>query len=53
MFNYFKQLLKRASQYSRSQVMFDVYKLIRRTLKFYADELAARVTREYRQMGNE
>lgn len=53
MFNYFKQLLKRASQYSRSQVMFDIYKLIKRVLKTYADEIVIRMQREAKGQNQE
>lgn len=46
LFNYIKTVLKRASQYSRSQTMFDIYRVIKKTLRLYSEELANRVLRE-------
>ncbi|CAD8075883.1 unnamed protein product [Paramecium primaurelia] len=43
MFAYFKQMLKRASQYSRTQVMFDIQKLIKKALKKYSDEIIMKI----------
>lgn len=53
LFNYIKTVLKRASQYSRSQTMFDIYRVIKRALKFYTEELANRVLREANRKGDE
>jgi vacuolar protein sorting-associated protein 53 len=46
LFNYIKTSLKRASQFSRSQAMFDIYRVIKRSLKLYADELTNKIARE-------
>ena len=46
LFNYIKTVLKRANQYSRSQTMFDIYRVIKRALKFYNDELLGRIAKE-------
>ncbi len=46
LFNWIKATLKRASQYSRSQTMFDIFKCIRRSLKLYIEELKQRIQKE-------
>ena len=46
LFNWMKATLKRASQYSRSQTMFDIFKCIKRSLKYYVDELLLRIQKE-------
>lgn len=47
LFNYIKTVLKRASQYSRSQTMFDIYRVIKKALKLYNDQLGEKIMREY------
>lgn len=46
LFNHIKTLMKRAGQYSRSQTMFDIYQVIKRSLKFYMEELVIRIGKE-------
>ena len=46
MFNNFKQVLKRASLYSRTQTMFDIFNVFKKTLRIYIEELQAKLDRE-------
>jgi hypothetical protein len=51
LFNYIKTVLKRASQYSRSQTMFDIYRVIKKALKLYTDQLADKIMKEFMKGG--
>ena len=44
LFNLFKNLIKRVNEISRSQTMFAIYKIIKRNLKFYANNLSSKLT---------
>ena len=46
LFTSIKNVINRASQYSRTQAMFDIFRVIKDSLKFYADELTNRIVRE-------
>lgn len=46
LFNYIKTVLRRANQYSRSQTMFDIYRVIKKALRYYNDELTGRIQKE-------
>ena len=46
LFNNFIAIMKRASQYSRSQTMFSIFNFFKRAIKFYVDELLNTLIRE-------
>lgn len=46
MFNNFKQVLKRAANYSRTQTMFDIFNVFKRSLRFYSEELLIKMDKE-------
>lgn len=48
LFSDFKSVLKRAANYSRTQTMFDIFNVLRRALRTYADELQSKMEKEDR-----
>jgi len=53
MFNVFKAIMKRASRYSRSQTMFNIWKVFQRCMRLYVDEALVRLSKEERSKGKD
>jgi hypothetical protein len=53
MFNNFSAVIKRASQYSRTQTMVEIWHVFRRVMKFYYDELLQRLNKEAQKITND
>jgi len=53
MFNVFKAVMKRASRYSRSQTMFNIWRVFQRCMKIYVEEVLIRLGREERMKGKD
>lgn len=46
MFNHIKGVIKRANEYSRNQVMFDIFNVIKKALRTYIREIEAKINKE-------
>jgi vacuolar protein sorting-associated protein 53 len=46
MFNNFSSVMKRASQYSRTQTMFEIWNVFKRVMKSYVDEILGKLNRD-------